>query len=100
MYQLEMEYFFPLREQSTLDLDFTSSIEFAKLKREELLKNSVLYAGIGGYTFATTGPAAGWTTSYVIDLDHSPLTVKSKAKPNFIARYIYKTLGIKWKSNS
>jgi hypothetical protein len=36
--------------------------------------------------------------SFTINVDAMPITVISKKKPNFIMRFIYKSMGMKWKS--
>ena len=41
MKQLEIEFFFPLTEQTRLDLDYTPCEDYAKKRHEELLKSSV-----------------------------------------------------------
>lgn len=97
MQQLEIKYFFPLTEQMTLDLDFTKSETHEKQKLNTWLNNSgtVLISNGGTVSWATvTGSAQ---PSFTIDIDQTPITIKSKEKPNFIRRYIYKALGMKWK---
>ena len=49
MQQLNLELFFPLTQQLSLDLDFKPCYEYADAKR----KNSVMYTG--AVTFANTG---------------------------------------------
>lgn len=100
MQQLCIEYFYPLTEQVILDLDFTPCQEYAASK----------YVGsiIGGdglcLTVGTNGSVA-WATvantmapSFTIDVDQTPITITSTAKPNIFKRYIYKMLGMKWKA--
>jgi len=95
MQQLEIQYFFPLTEQMALPLDFTSSKEYEDNKRKESLTGyGTILIGNGG-TWAVT--ASSIEPTFTIDIDQTPITIKSKEKPNFIRRYIYKILGMKWK---
>lgn len=99
MHQLEIRYFFPLTEQIPLDLDFSPSVAYSEQKQKELWANSVTTLSLGngcttGYAFAS----ANIEPSFTIDVDQMPITVVSKKKPNFVKRWIYKTLGMKWKS--
>ena len=98
MRQLEIEYFFPLTEQIPLELDFAPCVAHEEQKRKEMLANSVsLTLGNGcitGYAFVNSSIEPNFT----IDVDQMPITVVSKNKPNFVKRWIYKTLGVKWKS--
>ena len=106
MQQLNIEYFFPLTEQINLDLDFTPSIKWIEDRRAEQARNSVT-AMSGSYLISNGGVGTTWATitnshigspSFTIDVDAMPITIKSKTKPNFLRRYIYKILGMKWKS--
>jgi hypothetical protein len=102
MQQLNIEYFFPLTEQIPLELDFTLTEKYILDKRAEQLKNSVT---ISGLVFGGTG-ATTWTTisnnlgspSFTINVDAMPITIVSKKKPNFIMKFIYKSMGMKWKA--
>lgn len=104
MQQLEIRYFFPLTEQVCLDLDYTPCEEYFKKKQEEMVKNSItltsgtgLMVGNGGTTWTTISNNLG-SPSFTINVDAMPITVISKKKPNFILRFIYKSMGMKWKS--
>jgi hypothetical protein len=102
MRQLEIQYFFPLTEQVALDLDFTPCEKFAEEQRKQYT-NSVIS---GSYLMSTGNTAVTWATvnlsdiepSFTIDVDVAPITITSKQKPNFLKRYIYKILGMKWKA--
>jgi hypothetical protein len=102
MQQLCIEYFYPLTEQITLDLDFTPSIKFVEERRVQY-NNSVIS---GSYLVSGGNSAVTWATvnlsdiepSFTIDVDVAPITITSKEKPNFLKRYIYKILGMKWKA--
>jgi hypothetical protein len=104
MQQLEISYFFPLTEQVPLDLDFKPSDDYSKQLQEERWKNSVSITS--GMVLSNGGNGATWTTisnnlgspSFTINVDAMPITVISKKKPNFIMRFIYKSMGMKWKS--
>jgi hypothetical protein len=102
MQQHEISYFFPLTEQINLDLDFTETEKYILDKRAEQARNSVtsgmlLSVGNGGTTWTTISNNLG-NPSFTINVDAMPITIVSKKKPNFVKQFIYKTLGIKWKS--
>jgi len=93
MRQLEIQYFWPLTEQISLDLDFTDS---------EKPKFWTAGASSGTFLISNGHGDTNWSTSTIepsltIDVDSCPITIRSKEKPNFIKRYIYKVLGVKWK---
>ena len=104
MQQLEIEYFFPLTEQIPLELDFTLTEKYILDKRAEQLQNSTVISG--SYLVGTGIGATTWTTmsnnlgnpSFTINVDAMPITIVSKKKPNFIMKFIYKSMGMKWKS--
>jgi hypothetical protein len=100
MQQLNIEYFFPLTEQIPLELDY-SECENPKIYwNTEVLGTSGQFLINGG-----TG-ATAWTTlstnigspSFTINVDAMPITIISKKKPNFIMKFIYKSMGMKWKA--
>jgi hypothetical protein len=102
MHQLEISYFFPLTEQINLDLDFTLTEKYILDKRAEQAKNSVtsgmlLSVGNGGTTWTTISSNIG-SPSFTINVDAMPITIISKKKPNFILKFIYKSMGMKWKA--
>ena len=101
MQQLNIEYFFPLTEQIPLDLDFTQTEKYILDKRAEQARNSVtsgmlLSVGNGGTTWTTISNNLG-NPSFTINVDAMPITIISKKKPNFIMKFIYKSMGMKWK---
>jgi hypothetical protein len=98
MKQLEIQYFFPLTEQIPLDLDYTESTAYAQKKQQEMWSANTITISNGGtstigYTFVSA-----IEPSFTIDVDQVPITIVSKNKPNFVKRWIYKTLGMKWKA--
>jgi len=102
MQQLNIEYFFPLTEQIALDLDFTQTEKYILDKRAEQARNSVtsgmlLSVGNGGTTWTTMSNNLG-NPSFTINVDAMPITIISKKKPNFIMKFIYKSMGMKWKA--
>ena len=102
MQQLNIEYFFPLTEQIPLDLDFTLTEKYILDKRAEQAKNSVtsgmlLSVGNGGTTWTTMSTNLG-SPSFTINVDAMPITIISKKKPNIIMKFIYKSMGMKWKA--
>jgi hypothetical protein len=100
MQQLNIQYFFPLTEQIELDLDFKPCNDYAEEQRKK--------QNYTGYTLNTWNGngATAWTTisnnignpSFTINVDAMPITIVSKKKPNFIMKFIYKSMGMKWKS--
>jgi len=104
MQQLNIEYFFPLTEQIPLELDFTLTEKYILDKRAEQLQNSTLISG--SYLLSNGGTGSTWTTlstnlgspSFTINVDQCPITIISKKKPNFIMKFIYKSMGMKWKA--
>jgi hypothetical protein len=73
--------------------------EFEESKRELWLTQSVsgtyLISGGNGVTWATV--SSNIEPNFTIDIDQTPITIRSKEKPNLFRRYIYKILGMKWK---
>jgi hypothetical protein len=96
MQQLEIKYFFPLTEQMPLDLDYTETTAYEQKKRQEMWSANTITISNGGtigYNFVSA-----LEPSFTIDVDQVPITIVSKDKPNFVKRWIYKTLGMKWKA--
>ena len=103
MQQLEIQYFFPLTEQINLDLDFKPCQDYAEEKRAKQITSSVisgsyLMVGNAGTSWATVTNNNLGAPSFTINVDQTPITIVSKKKPNFIKQFIYKSLGMKWKS--
>lgn len=98
--QFEIQFFWPLTEQIELDLDFKPCLQY-----EEEQRKKQLYTG---YTLDSwsNGTGTTWVTavntignpSFTINVDQCPITIVSKKKPNIIKKFIYKTLGMKWKA--
>ena len=96
MQQLEIEYFWPLTQQLDLSLDYEPSRMYAKELNRQRSSLTVIGCGNGGTSFTIS--ACKVEPSFTIDVDQSPITIVSKNKPNFVKRYIYKVLGLKWKA--
>ena len=99
MRQLEIQYFFPLTEQIALDLDFAPCVKYAEEKYQSQIigtSGMVLTCGSTGVAWATVSSSIN--PSFTINIDATPITIQSKKKPNFLRRYVYKILGMKWKS--
>jgi hypothetical protein len=97
MQQLEIQYFFPLTEQIPLDLDYTESIAYGEKKKQEIWSNGSVTISCDSNSYYTI-TASSIEPSFTIDVDQVPITIVSKDKPNFVKRWIYKTLGMKWKA--
>lgn len=96
MQQLEIQYFFPLTEQIPLDLDYT---DCAKPKVWSTISDGTLsFMAHGVTSWATVSNNNLGAPSFTINVDQTPITIVSKKKPNFVKQFIYKTLGMKWKS--
>jgi hypothetical protein len=101
MQQLAIQYFFPLTEQIPLDLDFKPCTDY-----EEEQRKKQTYTGYTLNNWNITNNGTTWTTisnnignpSFTINVDAMPITIVSKKKPNFIMKFIYKSMGMKWKS--
>jgi hypothetical protein len=95
MRQLEIQYFYPLTEQIPLELDYT---ECAKPKVWTTI-DSGLTLTLSNSVFGTVGMSNNLgNPSFTINVDATPITIVSKKKPNFVKKFIYKSLGMKWKS--
>jgi len=100
MQQLEISYFFPLTEQVPLDLNFKPCTDYDEEQRKK--QNYTGYTlnnwnGTGATTWTTISNNIG-APSFTINVDEMPITIISKKKPNFIMKFIYKSMGMKWKS--
>jgi len=96
MQQLNIEYFFPLTEQIPLELDYT---DCANPKLWTTIDSGLtLTVGTGGTTTWTTMSTNLGSPSFTINVDAMPITIISKKKPNFIMKFIYKSMGMKWKA--
>lgn len=96
MQQLEIEYFFPLTQQIPLDLDYSESDAYAKNKLQETWAAHTITISNGS---ADCYPVvSSIEPSFTIDVDQVPITIVSSKKPNIVKRWIYKTLGMKWKA--
>ena len=87
MQQLQLQFFWPLTEQIPLDLDYTGC-ETPKLS----VPVSGTYYSIENTNWGITSSVAPGHVS--IDID--TVVIKSKEKPQFYRRALYKMLGIKW----
>jgi hypothetical protein len=95
MRQLEIQYFYPLTEQIPLELDYT---ECAKPKVWTTI-DSGLTLTLSNSVVGTVGISNNiGNPSFTINVDATPITIVSKKKPNFVKKFIYKSLGMKWKS--
>ena len=90
MHQLEISFFYPLTEQIPLDLDFKNCIKPGIYGPVDGLSSNYLISAGGNWSIVNTTP------TLTIDVDTCPITIRSKVKPNFIKRLIYRSLGMKW----
>ena len=97
MQQLEIQYFYPLTEQIPLGLDYTDCIKpkvWTTVDSGMTLSLSVMNGVVGTVCM----PTNIGSPSFTINVDAMPITIISKKKPNFIMKFIYKSMGMKWKS--
>jgi hypothetical protein len=99
MYQLSIEYFWPLTEQIPLDLDYTDS-------EKPKLFDSVGYSITGGTgaSWVTTSTEITTATLKVSKpddicgyLEIGGLQIGQEKEPNNIQKLIFKLLGFNWK---
>ena len=89
MTQTEIQFFWYLTEQISLDLDYTDC------NKPKL--HTILPIGGTGLTLMPTDSNAIWTTS--INVDTNNITITSKNLPPFYRRVLYKLLGIRWQQS-
>ena len=112
MQQLEIPFFYPLIEQTTLDLDFTPSEQWIAEWRQKQWSTSVTAIN-GSYPISSGGTGSTWSTSptsfatsFVIRPDvknvgkweiTDSVFVYLRTKPNAVVRFFAKLLlGFKW----
>jgi hypothetical protein len=89
MYQKEIEFFWPLTEQIQLDLDYSRCV------KPSVTANIVN----GGTSIAMVSPSnLTWTTTVTAsEISTERLTLAVDKSPNFMRKWLYKLLDIKWK---
>ena len=97
MQQLEIQYFFPLTEQIPLELNFKPCVDYDEEQRKKQVYTGYTLNTWNGVGTTTVSNNIG-NPSFTINVDQTPITIVSKKKPNFIKQFIYKSLGMKWKS--
>lgn len=88
MQQLSIDFFWPLTEQISLDLDYTDC------KKPQL--TMPINFGINTILVSNGGTGATTITAARLQLDVDTTVIKSKTKPPLIRRWLYKLLGLKW----
>ena len=88
--QTEIQFFFPLTEQISLELDYTGCAK--PITTVYTYPRSVSLTGVDFVNYPTT-----WTTS--INVDTNNVTITSSNKPPLYRRILYKLLGINWKQS-
>jgi hypothetical protein len=88
--QTEIQFFFPLTEQISLELDYTGCAK--PITTVYTYPRSVSLTGVDFVNYPTT-----WTTS--INVDTNNITITSKNIPPLYRRVLYKLLGINWKQS-
>ena len=95
MQQIEIKFFWPLTEQAELDLDFSPSEAYAEKERALAAERWKSFITPSNTTLVTAINYNNITASFILDLDNQ-IVLRSKKKPNILARWIYKLLGITW----
>ena len=85
--QTEIEFFWPLTEQVSLDLDYTGC---------ERPKLTMPTDGTTGITFYPTTIGNITITGASMNIDVDTTIIKMANKPNIFRRTLYNILGIKW----
>jgi len=104
MNQLEIEFFWPLTEQTELNLDFTPSEQWKEEWRKKQLNTT---ATSGSFLISDGGTGIiGWTSSFVVNTSaknvgkweiSESMFVYRPTKPNAVIRFMAKILlGFKW----
>lgn len=101
MQQLCIEYFYPLTEQIALDLDYTPCKKYEEDKRKNSLYvgNRPDQWGVVAYNGELAFTSSNVTLNdprLVIYPESTPITIRTKDKPNILARWVYKIMGVKW----
>lgn len=104
MKQLEIEFFYPLTEQMSLDLDFTKSIEYQQQKTT-FESYSITSSSYGDCSIGSSYITISNTLTFRPDYEavgHIEVTpdfhVYTKKKPNWLSRFAINTVfGWKWK---
>jgi hypothetical protein len=95
MYQTEFKFFWPLTEQTELDLDY-SDCEKPKYCWPD--SGITTFSGIDGvaYTLGTNQP--GWVSvsASKLQIDTETTVFFTKEEPPFYRKWLLKLLGIKW----
>ena len=84
MQQVEIQFFWPLTEQMSLDLDYSNC------EKPKLYTNLAINSGIGNISLINT--SSNWTAIH-IDVDN--VVAKTSKKPNIIRKTLFKIMGIK-----
>lgn len=91
-YQQEIKFFWPLTEQIPLDLDYTGC-------ERKITTTTFPTVGGTGQCIAMNGTQASWVTATFNGPVETPeLVMALDKKPNFVVRWLYKLLNIKWKT--
>ena len=87
MYQQSFQFVF-LPEQLELDLDYSNCRKSTPIQ---------VVTGSSALTIAST-PSLTWTTTVKSnEVETSELVIMLDKRPNFVVRWLYKLLNIKWK---
>ena len=97
MYQTEIKFFWPLTEQTELDLDF-SACEKPKLYT---FNNNTSISPHGAYLISNGGTSANWVTVQGnLKIDSDTTVFSSTEEPPFYRKWLFKLLGIKWQKKN
>lgn len=86
MYQQEIQFFWPLTEQIPLDLDYSNCV------RPKITTSTI---GPSSAVLSVAGGGVAWTTTS-FRMQENETTMVVLKKPNFIRKFLFKMLGLKW----
>jgi hypothetical protein len=95
MYQTEFKFFWPLTEQTELDLDY-SDCEKPKFYWPD--SGITTFSGTDGlsYTLGTNQPSWVSVSASKLQIDTDTTVFYTKEEPPFYRKWLLKLLGIKW----
>ena len=94
MIQQEFHFFYPLTEQTLLDLDFQPCTDYQKSKEKEghFISSPYPWGTITTSGITTTGT---YITAGTLTINCDDVKFQSKKKHTFIQKMIHKAIGIK-----
>lgn len=95
MKQLELDLFFPLTQQFSLDLDYSQG-NHKKYYTVDYPGTNIAWNN-GENITTSTSLVTNSVRTFELHIDDDGLTLVSETKPNLIRRLMYKLIGFKWR---